>query len=325
MVILVGATRAIAAEDPKVMLDEARKSLAVPNKVKMSWDTTITWRAEFANESGTSIERVKYSINDGQVSIEGSTWDLLTPDAVMQPGEETISRKLFDGNALYLYRERADGSGRWLSILSEEHLKGNLSNERHMTIFGYAPGDFRHLVSILAEDDPGIAIERTEELIILRSTNAHGKMEVWLDPKRGHSMVRARIEKEADSYWYGERLDDEMQLSDQRKALTSPTAWLPKQRLVYELFDVRLRQIGNRWIPAEGSSRITTDYGDGRIAERVNHAVLREIDLNPRFEQGTFEPNFPEGTRGFHHVAPNTPMRWSKGGPEPDADLMPNR
>ena len=115
-------------------------------------------------------------------------------------------------------------------------------------------------------------------------------------------MVQANIVKARpdDLLNWDRRLDQPMPRGSLPQQLADPR--LPENQRAgtrAELRDIKLEQIGGRWLPVKGVLRSEETFKAGRPF-KASKAITQRFDLAPDFVAlGAFELDVPEGTRVF--------------------------
>jgi len=145
---------------------------------------------------------------------------------------------------------------------------------------GFLRGDDERIDSILRRANKASVRVYMEEIgesncYVIDAKTEHGDYTVWIDPSRGHNIVKTEVQKYENQWYMGRPL--------------------PKDnRISHYLKDIRLKKIQDVWIPVEGHTNTTWLSPQGKILSEKHH-VITDITLNPDHDAlDSFETNFIE-------------------------------
>lgn len=161
------------------------------------------------------------------------------------------------------------------------------------------------------------------DCVVLEAVNSHGHYKVWMDPKRGCSIVRAVVTKGPGDIYFGKPLEsyrfgpakEDGNASDARSDGRTMNAAIAK------LENVRLERQGDVWVPVSADHEKILRFSDG-VTNRVKvRCSVDHLEVAPDFDlMNAFRINVPDGTRVYIKEAPGIRYEWRSGKPVPSID-----
>lgn len=160
--------------------------------------------------------------------------------------------------------------------------------------------------------------------VIEASTTSNGDYTIWIDPKHGYNIVKARVHKTGSDILYGKAMMRPSKLPPGVSVGYKGKQKPPGSRITefsFALSNVRLEKIGDVWVPMEADYEYTRRFPDGRSITDNRHHKRTHIDIAPDFEAiAAFVPDIPDGTRVWVTEFPLVRYIWQKGEILPDVD-----
>lgn len=232
------------------------------------------------------ISEVRYDGN--RYFVERRLWGrwYLGPNKKFVPRDKApCQRFLWDGKRSMSYMGGAIPDAEYGRVIINRTRKGH---EYMITgglygggpvVRGFLPGDAAERIdSVLHRANKAFVRAGMEEIgesncYVIDAKTERGDYTVWIDPSRGHNILKAEVRRYENHLYRGISL---------RKG----------NRVSLSLKDVRLKKVQGVWVPVEGYTESTWLSNKGTILYEKHH-VITEITLNPDHDAlRSFEPDF---------------------------------
>ena len=146
---------------------------------------------------------------------------------------------------------------------------------------GYFHADDSRVDVLLSVEGSSVTLRREPEIVrgvqclVVDGASTSGRYTLWLDPKRGHNLVRAEAEKKQGDVVFGRKLD--------------------KGSRVLHVVDVlRIEKVDGEWVPVETEEQVTRVFPQSPTPAQRGHLRHKHtsVQLRPDFDAvRAFEPD----------------------------------
>jgi len=185
---------------------------------------------------------------------------------------------------------------------------------------GYAAGDYRSFDEIVATASQVRAIHDTvngEPCVRVEADSAdHGLYTVWFDPKIDYSPLKIVVQKLAQNYFGGSRLDQWTRLAPGGSRGT-----VLLRSISFTMDDAKYDKQGGRWFPLQCRVTRVHEYADGNSETTTMICKRTALDLNPDLLSAkAFVPELREHAPLANLVDNHLPYQWTNDGPVAQVD-----
>ena len=172
-------------------------------------------------------------------------------------------------------------------------------------LFGYFRSPFKRQIGDILRscNSEEIHLEKKQETVdgslcyVIKADSRYGEFTVYFDPAHGYNiaMVEIHIRK-------GDLVMDQ-----------TPT----QGETHFYLKDIKYKNIGDVWIPIQGTLELDKVYSWGDTSKELRYAKLTEVSLNPKYDSNSFFPTETlEGSRVLY-IGDSIQYAWQDGKPVP--------
>lgn len=283
---------------------------------------------------GPSFEKQKHEFRTDGVRADliiDKEFNITDINDATSPHDEYKIRFFFDGNRWMQENKPGDSSKIWAHISTDKE-KYDISMPQSRggaTLDGIFEGDKEPIDIILKHASRTTVRSQMEEINgvechVIDAVTPHGKYSLWIDPKHGYNIAKARVLKAGDDILNGKPLDNYTE-TERIRELRKRGMKIPGQKLEFSfmLDGVKFKKIKDTWIPIEANYQSTVKYEDGREITHKKNYKRTSINLNPNFEEiSAFVPDIPNGTEVFLDDIRGIKYRWQDGKLVTDIDDM---
>ncbi|MHC4648195.1 MAG: hypothetical protein ACYTBJ_22265 [Planctomycetota bacterium] len=113
---------------------------------------------------------------------------------------------------------------------------------------------------------------------VIEAGTKHGEYAIWIDPDRGHHIVRGQVRKKTGDLLCGRPLEGD------------------KERFSFVMKNVHFTRIDGLWVPMAADYSCSRTYADGKAWTAQTRYKRTHIDLSPDFHApDAFTPDLPDG------------------------------
>lgn len=280
------------------------------------------------NPGGTLSYKVSEFRTDGdRVDYRAHIWKPDTKDNLTPTENASYRSFIWDSKSFFEHRRSIADTG--ISFITDNDSK---KQNQVSVIYHGAPlmgiffGDDQRIDHILQKASTISLRDKTENVAgsdcyIIDAETQHGSYTVWIDPKHGYNIAKAKLEKdEFDIAWNGKTIN-ELDPQNANAPIKNRRGFGKRTRLSFSLQKVHFKKVGDLWAPMETDYQYKKFYEDGRVVTVTNHHKRTEINLNPDFTAvGAFISDIPDGTSVYLESAPGIKYIMQEGKPVPDVD-----
>jgi peroxiredoxin len=174
---------------------------------------------------------------------------------------------------------------------------------------GILLGDKRNVGRVLAESDELKLEEQTETVggyacYVIEGQTPSGYYKAWIDPAHGFNVTKARVTKKSGDLYFGKPIGTTGTANERKFAGCR-----------VELNNVRIEEIGGRYVPVSGALTHTLKYSDGTTKQARWASKRSNIQFNPDFKaMGAFVMDgIPDAATTRMEETPDLQYVWSNG------------
>lgn len=278
--LIVGFTPSVslAAATAGITADEVLQRLAVQQAALNQFSSHVDIELKHVTERPRPIEAEIYAsdldVDGPRTNVSVTTWEV--EQGQKKPAQHL--RQIWDGEQYFL-RQQQLGQGLRQDLVSVSREARAAERIWYKTIavpflHGRAMGDNLPMVTILQNSQQAKVAPRLEDVDgaschVLTADTDYGRYTLWLDPKHGSQLRRARVEKRKGNIAYGEKLPVNLG----RSVLTG---------IDCEIKDVQVEQINGTFVLMAATMECVELLEKGKV-HTVQVAKRSRLELSPDF------------------------------------------
>lgn len=241
-------------------------------------------------KNGNSLERIdfKFGTDGDRVSITTFKYKELDSfnDTINIDEYNLKNNYVWDGDRRYDYKRTPDIVGR--AVIRET----DMDKKRHLSLaypgaplMGIMFGDYDQIGDIIQKADNKSVREGQEKIgdswcYVIDASTKYGEYSLWIDPGRGHNIVKAKIIKEGTAIVLGNKLSNQKFI----------------RRISVTLDNVKLQEKNGIWVPMSSNYEHAIEYFSGDKEVSKQSVELSKYEDDPDFDElNTFKPEIDNG------------------------------
>lgn len=276
---------------PTTLLEAYQKAMGVAERIAFKSETiTAVDGALTPSASAPWLHKHEYRRDGDRFDVyEEKT--RMTDDGRPDPGTNTRTRSILDGDQWYHFVRREDDGSSQLLVSAQTQVWGSWTRRMLSAASaadGYLPGDGdAALWQVMGEASslrlrPGMELVDGRETYVLEARGRYGEHVLWLDPEAGFNARRISVRKTGADLLGDKPVNTPPPRLPARSIPQYPQ--VPVEEYTFVLDGVQIEKSGDVFLPVKASLTTTYKHTDGSVVVFRRAHERSEIQIDPDFE-----------------------------------------